>query len=120
MKPRWFRNHVAYTMAKYGMSMCVLGMAEELREAGIAVNALWPRTIIATAALQMIPGIDPTRGRKPEVMADAAHWILTQPARECTGNFFIDDDVLRKAGVSDFHKYAVDPSKSLLPDLFLD
>jgi citronellol/citronellal dehydrogenase len=107
-------------MAKFGMSMCVLGMAEEFREAGIGVNALWPRTIIATAALQMIPGVDPGRGRKPEIMADAAHWILTQPARTCTGNFFIDDDVLRQAGVGDFRGYAVDPSKGLLPDLFLD
>ena len=120
LKPRWFKNHVAYTMAKYGMSMCVLGMAEEFREAGIGVNALWPRTIIATAALQMIPGVDPGRGRKPEIMADAAHWILTQPARTCTGNFFIDDDVLRQAGVGDFRGYAVDPSKGLLPDLVLD
>ena len=120
LKPHWFKGHVAYTMAKYGMSMCVLGMAEEFREAGIAVNALWPRTIIATAALQMIPGVDPARGRKPEIMADAAHWILTQPARGCSGNFFIDDDVLRKVGVGDLRSYAVDPSKSLLPDLFLD
>ena len=120
LKPRWFKGHAAYTMAKYGMSMCVLGMAEEFREAGIAVNALWPRTIIATAALQMIPGVDPARGRKPEIMADAAHWILSQPARGCSGNFFIDDDVLRNAGVSDLRKYAVDPSKALLPDLFLD
>jgi citronellol/citronellal dehydrogenase len=120
MNPRWFRHHVAYTMAKYGMSMCVLGMAEEFREAGIAVNALWPKTIIATAALQMIPGIDPARGRKPEVMADAAHWILTQPARSCTGNFFIDEEVLRKAGVADLRGYAVDPSKPLAQDLFLD
>ena len=120
LKPRWFKGHAAYTMAKYGMSMCVLGMAEEFREAGIAVNALWPRTIIATAALQMIPGVDPARGRKPEIMADAAHWILSQPARGCTGNFFIDDDVLRNAGVSDLRKYAVDPCKALLPDLFLD
>jgi len=120
MKPRWFKSHVAYTMAKYGMSMCVLGMAEEFREAGIAVNALWPRTIIATAALQMIPGIDPARGRNPEIMADAAHWVLTQPARACSGNFFIDEDVLRKAGVADLRKYAVDPAKSLYPDLFLD
>jgi citronellol/citronellal dehydrogenase len=102
------------------MSMCVLGMAEEFREAGIAVNALWPKTIIATAALQMIPGIDPARGRKPEVMADAAHWIVTQPARSCSGNFFIDEDVLRKAGVADLRRYAVDPSKSLAQDLFLD
>jgi citronellol/citronellal dehydrogenase len=120
MNPLWFKSHVAYTMAKYGMSMCVLGMAEEFREAGIAVNALWPKTIIATAALQMIPGIDPARGRKPEIMADAAHWILTQPARACSGNFFIDEEVLRKAGVTDLRRYAVDPSKGLLPDLFLD
>jgi citronellol/citronellal dehydrogenase len=120
MNPRWFKNHVAYTMAKYGMSMCVLGMAEEFRSAGIAVNALWPKTIIATAALQMLPGIDPARGRKPEIMADAAHWILTQPARACSGNFFIDEEVLRKAGVTDLRRYAVDPSKDLLPDLFLD
>ena len=120
MNPRWFESHVAYTMAKYGMSMCVLGMAREFQEAGIAVNALWPRTIIATAALQMIPGVDPAHGRKPEIMADAAHWILTQPARACSGNFFIDEDVLRNAGVTDLHKYAVDPSKPLMPDLFLD
>jgi citronellol/citronellal dehydrogenase len=120
LNPLWFKSHVAYTMAKYGMSMCVLGMAEEFREAGIAVNALWPKTIIATAALQMIPGIDPARGRKPEIMADAAHWILTQPARACSGNFFIDEEVLRKAGVTDLRRYAVDPSKGLLPDLFLD
>jgi citronellol/citronellal dehydrogenase len=120
MNPRWFKNHVAYTMAKYGMSMCVLGMAEEFRAAGIAVNALWPKTIIATAALQMLPGIDPARGRKPEIMADAAHWILTQPARACSGNFFIDEEVLRKAGVTDLRRYAVDPSKDLLLDLFLD
>jgi citronellol/citronellal dehydrogenase len=117
---RWFKAHVAYTMAKYGMSMCVLGMAEELRKAGIAVNALWPRTIIATAALQMIPGIDPREGRKPEVMADAAHWILTQPCRECSGNFFIDEEVLRRAGVSDLRGYAVDPNRTLRTDLFLD
>jgi citronellol/citronellal dehydrogenase len=120
LHPRWFKNHVAYTMAKYGMSMCVLGMAEEFREAGIAVNALWPRTIIATAALQMIPGIDTSRARKPEIMADAAHWIFLQPSRGCTGNFFIDEDVLKRAGVADLRKYAADPSKSLLPDLFLD
>ncbi|MGH8705897.1 MAG: SDR family oxidoreductase [Burkholderiales bacterium] len=117
---RWFKNHVAYTMAKYGMSMCVLGMAEEFRDAGIAVNALWPRTIIATAALQMVPGVDTGRARKPEILADAAHWILTQPSRQCTGHFFIDEDVLRKAGVADLGGYAVDPSKPLSTDLFLD
>ena len=120
LKPRWFKDHVAYTMAKYGMSMCVLGMAEEFREAGIAVNALWPRTAIATAALQMIPGMDLRRARKPQIMADAAHWILTQPARACSGNFFIDDDVLGKAGVADLDKYAVDPSKKPYADFFLD
>ena len=120
LNARWFKRHVAYTMAKYGMSMCVLGMAEEFREAGIAVNALWPRTLIATAALQMVPGVDTTRARKPEIIADAAHWILTRPSRECSGNFFLDDEVLRKAGVTDLAKYAVDPAKSPLPDIFLD
>jgi citronellol/citronellal dehydrogenase len=120
LNPKWFKNHVAYTMAKYGMSMCVLGHAEEFRPLGIAVNGLWPRTLITTAALQMIPGVDPGRGRKPEIMADAAHWILTQPARGCTGNFFIDEDVLRRAGVSDFARYAVDPKKDPSPDIFLD
>jgi citronellol/citronellal dehydrogenase len=120
LHPRWFKDHAAYTMAKYGMSMCVLGMAQEFRGAGIAVNALWPRTIIATAALQMIPGIDPGMGRKPAIMADAAHWIFEQPARECSGNFFIDEDVLRKAGIGDLRRYAVDPAKNLAPDLFLD
>jgi citronellol/citronellal dehydrogenase len=120
MNARWFKNHVAYTMAKYGMSMCVLGMAEEFRAAGIAVNALWPRTLIATAALQMIPGIDIGASRKPEIMADAAHWVLTQPSRQCTGNFFIDEDVMRRAGVGDLAKYATDPAKRPLPDIFLD
>jgi len=120
MNPRWFAPHVAYTMAKYGMSMCVLGMAEEFRSGGIAVNALWPRTIIMTAALQMIPGIDPTRGRKPEILADAAHWVLTQPSRAVTGNFFIDEEVLARAGITDLTRYAVDPGKTLTPDIFLD
>ena len=120
LDPRWFRSHVAYTMAKYGMSMCVLGMAEEFRDAGVAVNALWPRTIIATAALQLIPGVDTGRARKPEIMADAAHWIFLQPSRQCSGHFFIDEEVLSKAGVTDLGKYAVDPSKTLAPDLFLD
>lgn len=120
LSPRWFAPHVAYTIAKYGMSLCVLGMAEEFRSAGVAVNALWPRTIIATAALQMIPGVDVGRGRKPEILADAAHWILTQPSRTLTGNFFIDEDVLARAGVSDLSAYAVDPSKPLSKDIFLD
>jgi citronellol/citronellal dehydrogenase len=120
MKARWFKNHVAYTMAKYGMSMCVLGMAEEFRVDGIAVNALWPRTAIATAALQMIPGMDLRHARKPEIMADAAHWILTQPARGCSGNFFIDDEVLQRTGTLDLGRYAVDPSRTPYADFFLD
>jgi citronellol/citronellal dehydrogenase len=120
MSARWFAPHVAYTMAKYGMSMCVLGMAEEFRSAGIAVNALWPRTLIATAALQMIPGVKGEHGRTPEIMADAAHVILTRPSRSATGNFYIDDEVLASAGITDLAKYAVKPGAELLPDLFLD
>jgi citronellol/citronellal dehydrogenase len=121
MKARWFAPHVAYTMAKYGMSMCVLGMAEELRHAGIGVNALWPRTVIATAALNLIPLADPKRGRKPEIMADAAHAILTRDPRQCTGNFFIDDEVLAQAGVTDLDQYAATPgNRDFLPDFFVD
>jgi len=121
LDPKWFRDHVAYTMAKYGMSLCVLGMAEEFSDDGIAVNALWPRTVIATAALAMIPGAREQldRTRRPEIMADAAHAILTRDARATTGNFFIDDEVLRESGVTDFDVYAVKPGMSLLPDLFL-
>ena len=121
MKPRWFAPHVAYTMAKYGMSMCVLGMAEEFRRDGIGVNALWPRTIIATAALNVIALADPKRGRKPDIMADAAHAILTRDARDCTGNFFIDDEVLASAGVQDLDQYAVTPgNRQFQPDFFVD
>lgn len=116
---RWFAAHLAYTMAKYGMSMCVLGMAEEFREDGIGVNALWPRTIIHTAALNLLPGVDVSRCRKPEIVADAAHAVLGRSAREATGHFFIDDEVLRAEGVEDFDAYAVEPGKPLLPDLFL-
>ncbi|MGH6608990.1 MAG: SDR family oxidoreductase [Burkholderiaceae bacterium] len=120
MNPRWFAPHVAYTMAKYGMSMCVLGHAAEFRAYGIAVNALWPRTVIATAALQMIPGIKPEHCRTPEIMADAAYQILISDAASTTGNFFIDDEVLKRAGVSDLAKYSVVPgSRELMPDLFL-
>jgi citronellol/citronellal dehydrogenase len=120
MEPRWFAPHVAYTMAKYGMSMCVLGHAEEFRPYGIAVNALWPRTVIQTAALQMIPGVKPEHCRTVDIMADAAHAVLTLDAATTSGNFFIDDDVLRRAGVTDLSKYSVVPgSKQLLPDLFL-
>ena len=120
VKAHWFAPHVAYTMAKYGMSLCTLGMAEEFRKDGIAVNSLWPRTIIATAALQVIPGAEPQRGRTPEIIADAAHWILTQPSRQVTGNFFLDDEVLARAGITDLSRYAVDPRQTLRKDIFLD
>jgi citronellol/citronellal dehydrogenase len=121
MQEKWFAPHVAYTMAKFGMSMCVLGMAGEFRSAGIAFNALWPRTVIATAAVQNLLGGDATiRGsRTPDIMADAAHVILTRPSRECTGNFFVDDDVLRSVGVTDFSKYQVVPGADLIPDFFV-
>jgi citronellol/citronellal dehydrogenase len=123
MDPRWFSGHVAYTMAKYGMSMCVLGMAAELASDGVAVNALWPRTSIATAAVRNILGGDALirASRKPEIMADAAHAILTRPSRDCTGNFFIDDEVLRAEGLSeaDLEAYAVEPGVTLAPDFFL-
>jgi citronellol/citronellal dehydrogenase len=121
LSPRWFRNHVAYTMAKYGMSMCVIGMAEELRDQGIAVNALWPRTVIATAALNLLGGEETARhGRTPEIVAAAAVAILRRDARSCTGNFFVDDEVLRAEGVTDLARYAVAPGEELMPDLFLD
>ena len=121
MSAHWFKNHVAYTMAKYGMSMCVLGMAEEFRDRGVAFNALWPRTTIATAAVNMLGGEDMMNAsRTPEIMADAAHWILTQPSKTTTGNFFLDEDVLRKSGVSDFEKYAVVKGGQLIPDFFID
>jgi citronellol/citronellal dehydrogenase len=121
MKPIWFKNHVAYTMAKYGMSMCVLGMAEEFKRDGIAVNALWPRTVIDTAALQMIPGIDASAGRKPEILADAAHIIFNRASTECTGNFFVDDLLLASEGITDLEKYSVTPGTTdFLLDFFLD
>ncbi|HVE88868.1 MAG TPA: NAD(P)-dependent oxidoreductase [Burkholderiaceae bacterium] len=120
MDPRWFAPHVAYTMAKYGMSMCVLGHAAEFRQYGIAVNALWPRTVIQTAALQMIPGIKPEHCRTPEIMGDAAYQVLISDAATTTGNFFIDDEVLKSAGVTDLSKYSVVAgSQQLMPDLFL-
>jgi citronellol/citronellal dehydrogenase len=121
MKAKWFQHHVAYTMAKYGMSMCVLGMSEEFRKTGIAVNALWPRTAIDTAALQMIPGIDTAACRTPEILADAAYVILNRPSKETTGNFFVDDEVLASVGVTDLEKYSVVPgTKDFLLDFFLD
>ncbi|KAK0395176.1 hypothetical protein QR680_001156 [Steinernema hermaphroditum] len=122
MEPHWFANHVAYTMAKYGMSMCVLGMHEELRPDGIAVNALWPRTAIWTAAMEMLSG-DKEGGAKgcrtPDIMADAAYAVLSRNSREFTGHFAIDDDILTQEGVTDFDKYAIDPSAPLMPDFFV-
>jgi citronellol/citronellal dehydrogenase len=121
MKPIWFKNHVAYTMAKYGMSMCVLGMAAEFKRDGIAVNALWPRTVIDTAALQMIPGIDASAGRTPAILADSAYIIFNRPSTECTGNFFVDDELLASEGITDLEKYSVTPgTKDFLLDFFLD
>jgi len=121
LSPQWFAPHVAYTLAKYGMSLCVLGMTEEFRSQGVAVNALWPRTIIATAAILNLLGGDAAirHSRKPEIMADAAHAILTRPSRECTGNFFIDEEVLAAEGMTNLDVYAISPGGSLAPDLFL-
>ncbi|MFL5867892.1 MAG: SDR family oxidoreductase [Thermoleophilaceae bacterium] len=121
MNPMWFRNHLGYTIAKYGMSMCVLGMAEEFRDDRIAVNALWPRTIIATAAVQNLLGGNEAmkRSRRPEILADAAHAILTRPSREATGNFYIDDEVLREEGVEDLSAYSYSEGELQL-DLFVD
>lgn len=120
MQPKWFKHHLAYTLAKYGMSMCVLGMAEEFR-GKVAVNALWPRTVILTAAVQMLGDqVKPDMCRKPEIVADAACLILKQDAQQHTGNFYIDEEVLRAAGVNDFDQYAISPGTTLLTDLFLD
>jgi citronellol/citronellal dehydrogenase len=122
LSPRWFGPHVAYTMAKYGMSLCVLGMAEEFRPLGIAVNALWPRTAIDTEAIRLISGQEArARTRSPRIMADAAHWILTQPSRKVTGRFFLDDEALRSSGVSDFSSYRQPgvTDEELMPDFFL-
>lgn len=124
METRWFAPHVAYTMAKFGMSMCVLGMAGEFKKQGVAFNALWPRTTIATAAVQNLLGGDQLMrlSRTPEIMADAAYYILSRLSRECTGNFFVDEDVLKAEGFTDFAKYRVDTNLSddeLMPDFFL-
>ena len=121
LDPKWFKDHVAYTIAKYGMSMCVLGMAEEFRADGIAVNALWPRTVIATAAVAMIPGASERVDmmRRPEILADAAHAILTRDGRSTTGRFFIDEEVLAEEGITDLEGYAVKPGMPLMQDIFL-
>ena len=121
MREHWFSPHVAYTMAKYGMSECTLGHAGEFRPHGIGVNSLRPRTAIATAALQMIPGIDIARCRTPEILSDAAYLILTSDARSTTGNFFIDDELLALHGTVDFEKYSVTPgTTNFTPDFFVD
>jgi citronellol/citronellal dehydrogenase len=119
LDPKWFRYHAGYTISKFGMSMCVLGMAEEFRDAGVAVNALWPRKLIATAALAMVQGVDVANCRSPRIVADAAHEILARDSRTCTGNFFLDEDVLAEAGMTDFSGYSMEPGAALLPDLFL-
>ncbi|NUS39241.1 MAG: NAD(P)-dependent oxidoreductase [Lysobacter sp.] len=120
LDPKWWAPHTGYTLAKMGMSFVTLGLAAEFAAQGVAINALWPRTIVATDALNMIPGVPLERCRKPDIVADAAHAILVRPARERTGAFLIDEDVLREAGVTDFSRYAVDPAQPVLPDLFLD
>jgi citronellol/citronellal dehydrogenase len=121
MKAHWFEHHTAYTMAKYGMSMCTLGHAAEFKPLGIAVNSLWPRTAIATAALQMIPGVDVDKCRTPQILADAAYFILTSDARQTSGNFFIDDELLARHGVTDLDRYSMVPgTKDFIPDFFVD
>lgn len=121
MKPKWFKDHLAYTMSKYGMSMCTLGMAEELKGAGIAVNSLWPKTTIATAAIEVnFPKQILQASRKASIMSDAAYEILTSNSREVTGNFFIDEELLRTKGVTDFDQYAINPKVPLFADLFLE
>ena len=123
MDPKWFKGHVAYTIAKYGMSMCTIGMAEEFRDAGIAFNGLWPRTIIATAAVQNLLGGDEAmaRSRRPELVADAAHAVVTRPSRECTGNLFLAEDVLAEDGITDMAAYSYESAAAdPIPDLFVD
>jgi citronellol/citronellal dehydrogenase len=120
LNPRWFGPHVAYTISKYGMSLCTLGMAAEFKDRGVAVNSLWPRTTIATAAVEVYFPQALASSRKPEIMADAAYVILTRDSRSTTGNFYIDDEVLREAGVTDLERYAVTPGAPVSTDIFLD
>ncbi|SDD76001.1 SDR family oxidoreductase [Aquimonas voraii] len=119
LDPKWFAPHTAYTMAKYGMSLATLGLAAEFGPQGVAVNALWPKTVILTDALKMIPGVDHDGCRRPEIVADAAHAVLCTPAARLSGQFLIDEDVLRVHGIEDFEHYAVKPGHPLMPDLFL-
>ncbi|CAA9356889.1 MAG: Short-chain dehydrogenase [uncultured Lysobacter sp.] len=119
LDPKWWGPHTGYTLAKMGMSFVTLGLAAEYAGQNIAINALWPRTIIATDAINMIPGVDPAGCRRPDIVADAVHAVLSRPAHERSGAFLIDEDVLREAGVTDFDAYAVEPGRPLLPDLFL-
>ncbi len=119
--PKWFRHHTAYTVSKYVMSLYVIGLSSEFASSGVAVNALWPRTVIGTAALVMLGGmVEPEQTRKPEIVADAAHAILTRDSRTVTGNFFIDEDILSEDGITDYSAYAVSPGGALVGDLFLD
>lgn len=120
LKPKWWAGHTGYTLAKMGMSFVTIGLAAEFAEQGVAINALWPKTVIATDAINMIPGVDTNHCRKPEIVADAAHAILSRDAKGFTGKFLIDEEVLRDAGVTDFDPYAVEPGQPLLHDLFLD
>ena len=120
LDPKWWGPHTGYTLAKMGMSFVTLGLAAEFGPRGVAVNALWPRTVIATDAINMIPGVDAAACRRPEIVADAAHAVLVRDARGFHGRFLIDEDVLREAGTTDFGRYAVDPARTPLPDLFLD
>ena len=120
LDPKWWAPHTGYTLAKMGMSFVTLGLAAEFAERGIAINALWPRTVIATDAINMIPGVDPRNCRTPQIVADAAHVLLLRDARGINGRFLIDEDVLREAGTTDFAQYAVEPGQPLLPDLFLE
>jgi citronellol/citronellal dehydrogenase len=120
LDPKWWGAHTGYTLAKMGMSFVTLGLAAEFGPQGVAVNALWPRTVIATDAINMIPGVETARCRTPEIVADAAHAVLIRPAAGFHGQFLIDDEVLRAAGATDFDRYAIDPAQTPLPDLFLD
>ncbi len=121
MEPRWFANHLAYTMSKYGMSMCVIGMAEEFKSDGIAVNGLWPRTTIATAAVRNLLGGEAMvrQSRHPSILADTAYYLFRRDSRSCTGHLLIDEDVLAEEGITDLEAYAVDPAQPLMPDLFI-